>query len=79
MTTIIQTVDRSAAITLDVLDPCEQDTILSADQQGAALVIIDDLLGRQVATVCGLKTTATTPGALAASKLKNWWALPTSS
>ena len=53
----IQPVDRSAAITLDVLDPGEQDAILLAEQQGAALVIIDDLLGRQVATDRGLKVT----------------------
>jgi predicted nucleic acid-binding protein len=54
----IQTVDRSAAITLDVLDPGEQDAILLAEQQSATLVIIDHLLGRQVATDRGLKVTS---------------------
>jgi predicted nucleic acid-binding protein len=42
----IQTVDRSAAITLAALDPGEQDSILFIEQQGATLIIIDDLPGR---------------------------------
>lgn len=53
----IQAVDRSAAITLDGLDPGEKDAILLAEQQGTVLIIIDDLLGRQVATARGLKVT----------------------
>ena len=53
----IQTVDRSCAINLETLDPGEQDAIFLAEQQDAALVIIDDLLGRKVATARGLKVT----------------------
>lgn len=53
----VQTVDRSSAIDLDVLDRGEQDAILLAEQQGAALIIIDELLGRKVATNRGLRVT----------------------
>lgn len=53
----IQAVDRASAITLNVLDLGEQDAILLAEQQGASLILIDDLLGRQVAASRGLKVT----------------------
>ena len=48
---------RPCAINLDALDPGEQDAILLLCQQDAALLIIDDLLGRKVATARGLKVT----------------------
>ena len=53
----VQAVARSSTINLDILDPGEQEAILLAEQQRAVLIIIDDLLGRQVATSRGLKVT----------------------
>jgi predicted nucleic acid-binding protein len=53
----IQTVDHTPAINLDGLDPGEQEAILLAEQQGAGLLIIDDLLGRNTAIARGLRVT----------------------
>ena len=53
----VQLVELSSDINLDVLDRGEQDAILLAEQKGAELIIIDDLVGRQVAISRGLKVT----------------------
>lgn len=54
---IIQTVDVPTNTNLDGLDPGEQAAIILAQQQNANLIIIDDLLGRQVAQSYGLRVT----------------------
>lgn len=46
---VIQTVDVPSDSDLDNLDPGERAAIELAEQQGADLIIIDDLLGRRVA------------------------------
>lgn len=53
---VIQTVNVPSDSDLDKLDPGEQAAIVLA-QQGANLVIIDDLLGRQVALSRHLRVT----------------------
>ncbi len=46
---VIQAVDVPSGSELDNLDPGEQAAIVLAEQQGADLIVIDDLSGRQVA------------------------------
>jgi predicted nucleic acid-binding protein len=53
----IQSVNRTSDIGLNTLDPGEQEAILLAEQKNAFLIIIDDLLGRKVATSRGLNVT----------------------
>ena len=53
---VIQTVDVTSDSELDNLDPGERAAIVLA-QQGANLIVIDDLLGRQVALSRQLRVT----------------------
>lgn len=53
----VKTIERSSDSTLDVLDRGEQAAILLAEQHRASLIIIDDLLGRQMAQSRGLNIT----------------------
>jgi predicted nucleic acid-binding protein len=54
---VVQTVKDSSDRTLDVLDRGEQAAILLAEHQRASLLLIDDLLGRQIAQSRGLNVT----------------------
>lgn len=54
---VVQTVEFASDGDLDALDPGEQAAIVLAEQQRANLVIIDDLLGRQIAQSRGLRVT----------------------
>ena len=54
---IIQRVSILSDDNLNILDPGERDAIILAEQQKANLVIIDDLLGRQIAQSRGLRVT----------------------
>lgn len=53
---MIQRVDVSANDELDILDPGERDAIMLALTIGADLIIIDDLLARQIASSLHLIT-----------------------
>ncbi len=54
---VIQTVDFPSDSTLDNLDPGERAAIVLAEQRGANLIVIDDLLGRQIARSRHLRVT----------------------
>ncbi|KYC35754.1 DNA-binding protein [Scytonema hofmannii PCC 7110] len=54
---VIQSVNTLSDENLNTLDPGERDAIVLAEQQKADLVIIDDLLGRQIAQFRGLRVT----------------------
>ncbi len=54
---VVKTIEQSSDSTLDVLDRGEQAAILLAEQHRASLIIIDDLLGRQIAQSRGLNVT----------------------
>jgi predicted nucleic acid-binding protein len=53
----IQTVNVTSDRDLDNLDPGERAAIILAEQQGADLLIIDDLLGRRIANSRQLRVT----------------------
>ncbi|GAA6618043.1 DUF3368 domain-containing protein [Scytonema sp. NUACC26] len=54
---IVQPVNTLSDENLKTLDPGERDAIVLAEQQKANLLIIDDLLGRQIAQFRGLRVT----------------------
>ena len=54
---VIQPVNTLYDENLNSLDPGERDAIVLGEQQKANLVIIDDLLGRQIAQSRGLRVT----------------------
>jgi predicted nucleic acid-binding protein len=54
---LIQAVDASSDNDLDNLDPGERAAIVLAEQQGADLLLIDELLGRRVALSRQLRVT----------------------
>lgn len=54
---VIQTVDVSANNELDILDPGERAAIMLALAIGADLIVIDDLLARQMASSVHLRVT----------------------
>lgn len=54
---VIQTVDVPSDSELDNLDPGERAAIVLASQLGANLIVMDDLLGRQVALSRHLRVT----------------------
>jgi predicted nucleic acid-binding protein len=54
---VIQTVDVPSQSALDNLDLGERSAIVLAEQQGANLILIDDLLGRRVALSRCLRVT----------------------
>jgi predicted nucleic acid-binding protein len=54
---IIKNIDISGSQDLEVLDPGETAAILLAEKENANLIIIDDGLGRKIASYRGLKVT----------------------
>lgn len=54
---IITNIDISGSQDLEVLDPGETAAILLAEKENANLIIIDDGLGRKIASYRGLKVT----------------------
>ncbi|MBE9233949.1 hypothetical protein IQ231_20335, partial [Cuspidothrix issatschenkoi LEGE 03284] len=59
---IITNIDISGSQDLEVLDPGETAAILLAEKENANLIIIDDGLGRKIASYRGLKVTGLLAG-----------------